>query len=387
MRFIVKTLAALFILAMGVIAAGRTAAIYYTDIDPSKALEIYPDFAPALAAIAQQQYLANNNQVDKNIVAFAKRRMRAEPLSSTPLVYYAGYLRQNARVKEATAALELALQRNQQNALAQLLMTDLLLETGDLEGAIKHLSALILLTPQNTNDYVSVIAELAQVKKNRKHIIALLDSDIPWKGPLLRALNTKIADMRFLMELNRRRTADQTGFLKRLAQSENLDAALIAWLDYVDSQTAISWPYNRDFDTANEAPPPFNWRFGQNRVELVENEGLSASFLGRGSRQLAEQTMALNVGSYVFSAEMSGELQPGGGFFTWSLHCLPGNTEIARLDVKLLTNINSPQKVLFAVPSGDCRFQHLQLRGQPGEYPRRARAVTRSVLIVPELGG
>lgn len=387
MRFIVKTLSALLFLALGVVAAGRTAALYYTENDPGKALSIYPDFSPALAKLALDRYVANTNQADKNVVAYAKRGLRAEPLSTSPLVYYAAYLRQNARVKEATAALELALQRNQKNALAHLLLTDLKLEAGDVESAIEHLSALIMLTPENTTDYVGVIADIARVKQNRKYIVALLDSDISWKGPLLQTLNTKIADMRFLMELNRRRTADQKGFLNRLVKSENLDAALIAWLDYVDDQTAVSWPYNRLFDTNDDAPPPFNWRFDSNRVEVIDGEGLSASFLGRGGRQLAEQTMALNPGSYEFSADMMGELQPGGGYFSWSVSCLPGNSEIARLDVKQLNNISSAQKISFSVPDQRCRFQRLQFRGQPGEYPRRARSVTGSVAISPELGG
>jgi len=168
-----------------------------------------------------------------------------------------------------------------------------------------------------------------------------------------------------------------------LVGSGDFQRAYLAWINFLpeNALSGIAFVYDGDF-AGLPGPPPFNWRLfseGSGNAEMVrksnlpQGTALEANYFSEQPATLAEQTIVLEPGSYVFSysvtASRDGDI---GGGLGWSLRCLDKQSrELLRSG--LLPTQPTRVDVRFVVPAG-CVAQKLSLVGTSGDVPATIRA-------------
>jgi len=281
--------------------------------------------------------------------------------------------------------------RNPRNVLARLWLVNRALEARDIDRAMDMVSGLFALAPENNAAYVETLVSVAALPGGFAGIEQRLgpQGEAPsWAGAVVSRLNAVSPDLDQLIALNRITPSTQQAFITRMIAERGVEAGFRAWQAFVPTgaEAAFSWPYDGAFE-GRQGPPPFNWQPYGDLVEFARSGGLNVSYLGRGQPVIIEQLMLLAPGAYTFTAMLSGESNAAGGGLGWVITCSASAKEIGRVLIRELSSSSSRESFGFVVPDSDCPAQRLVLRGEPGEFPTRARAEIASVAITPTSDG
>lgn len=305
------------------------------------------------------------------------------PASNRPLIYAAYRAARAQDPPKAASLAEAVLARDPRNVLAHALVADSALQTGDLATALFHLERLIVLSPEQSEAFADTLAGLAGTKQGLDLLDQRLAERPAWGPGVLARLNASSADFGTLLRLNQHTPETQSAFVERVLRERGPQQALIAWLSFLpaDEAKSLAWPYDPTFQSL-PAPTPFNWARDRELVTFETGGGLFATYFGRGASTLAWQVMVLKPGAYRLETMASAEGEDAGGQISWVLSCYPNGPELARLPLPG----NQPQAKLLAtegvVPAKrECSAQVLALKGEPGEFPIRARAHIASITI------
>ena len=142
---------------------------------------------------------------------------------------------------------------------------------------------------------------------------------------------------------------------------------------------------NGDFSRSSaEQIAPFVWSLGRGAgltVEVVEDDrgsgenlALRMEYDGYGSVPIAQQILALDPGTYEFSAKHRVEVDAGRASLWWRLHCIEDQKQLldqrATGERAVAGGPWTTGRAEFTVPQDGCRIQRLSLRPRPSD--RRA---------------
>ena len=357
------------------------------------------DSAAVLSATGYSQALlhqlersrAGEPSAIKDPAAAAAEMIRRAPLSEAPLALRGISAITAGDVPTADRAFSAAFSRNPRNVPARLWLANRAIETGEVDRAIELVSRLFAIVPEQGNAYTDAMAYMANLPGGVEGIQKQLGSgDAPpsWASTVVARINALAPDLDQLVSLNRITPSTQASFISRVISERGVAAGFLAWLNFAPqvSGETFQWPYDGTFE-GKAGPPPFNWRSGGDLVEFAEGGGLNVSYLGRGQPVLLEQTMLLAPGKYTLASAISGDASAGGGGLGWAIVCDGVPRELGRVVMRELSPRAARITFDFEVPQTECSAQRLILRGEPGEFPTRARAEIASVGIVSAASG
>lgn len=313
------------------------------------------------------------------------------PLLDAPLALRGLGAAQAGELSSADRAFEAAFTRNPRNVPARLWLGHRALEDGRIDDAIDIISGLFAVSPDQRASYVEALAALARlpggVASLEKRIVTQ-DKAPNWAGAVVTRVNALAPDLEELISLNRITPATQQSFITRMIAERGVEEGYLAWRSLVPgvADEALAWPYDNAFKGL-AGPPPFNWRTFSDLVEFARGGGLNVTYLGRDRPVFLEQLMLLAPGAYTFTVRLSGDAQADGGGLAWAIACREPVKELGHVILRELAPSSSTAGFEFVVPAEACASQRLFLRGEPGEFPTRARAEIASVAITPAKGG
>jgi hypothetical protein len=177
---------------------------------------------------------------------------------------------------------------------------------------------------------------------------------------------------------------EQAALVNMLITNRDYQRAYLAWINFLPESalSGIAFVYDGNF-AGLPGPPPFNWQLfadGAGNAELArksslpQSTALDANYFSEQPSTMAQQTIVLEPGSYIFSYSVTGSHDDDtGGSLGWTLRCLdkPG-TELLRSG--LLPSTPTRVDVRFTVPTAGCAAQQLSLVGTSGDVPATYRA-------------
>lgn len=139
--------------------------------------------------------------------------------------------------------------------------------------------------------------------------------------------------------------------------------------------------YNPQFRKSS-APPPFNWQFSSGASGVAEpsgSGGLDVIYYGRDEVALASQLLRLAPGRYRLAMRVEGPSRATG--LAWAISCVGGNGALLHLPIGTVGK--GAVAGAFAVPSGGCPAQALELRGRPGDSSEPAQLTIFDLKLEP----
>lgn len=373
---------AVLLAAFTLVAGLKGAADGLAPAEPGRALDVFPGHAGAHGEIsgrlAADDFSANRAAVLGHSAAVLKRA----PLAAEPLIYRALAEAEDGNVDGARRLARQAIDRNVRTRAAYLFLLEGALREGRVDETLETLDTLFTLDRANRNSYYELLVALAQEETARPALMAALSREPDWAGGLAGRVLRALGPSHFVYDIVRQTGEAQGAFVQALARAGRHDEAFLAWLIFLsDAGGALSgWPHDGRFEGLS-GTPPFNWQLDRRLAEFEAGGGLYAVYFGTHRPVIARQTMALNApGRYRLDVGMSGELSDSGGSLAWQIQCVPSTVLVADLRIDRLAATPTRYEAEFDVPAG-CSFQDIQLRGVPGEFPRRVRAQIQSVEI------
>ena len=370
------------VLAGGLCAVQLTAAVF-GDAAPSLAARLYPGGGASETALLAQKLDGLTPANAREAVAASRQLLTRAPLAEAPLAVAGQAFSVLHEKPAAVAAFTELLARSPRNPLARAWATDLALEGGRYEAAIRHSGVLMTLAPATQGAVIDLLVGLSRNNQSHGALRDAIERQPFWASAFAGKLIASSPDAFFTYEIVQLVPATQPAYLARLTEAGRFEEALIAWIGFLPKEDQnFSWPYDGAFQQKS-GPAPFNWSIDANATEFNKGGGLYASFRGRGGGVLASQMIPLGAGAYRLEAVMDGELRPRGGIFRWSISCLPSGTRIVELSITDLQE-GRPKKFAapFTRPAADCAVQLLAFEGVAGELPLWAKAQIRNVAII-----
>lgn len=317
--------------------------------------------------------------------------LRRAPLLDTPLSLRGLKAFEAGRQEEADRAFGAAFARNPRSVPGRVWLINRALQAGDVDRAVGLVSGLFAIKPDDAEVYTDALASIASLPGGLSSLTRRLSAapaPPSWAGAVVTRINALTPDPDRLIGLNRITPQTQDAFIARILEQRGVRAAFEVWRSFTPEagEGDVAWPYDGRF-TRRPGPAPFNWQSRSDLIEFTPGGGLSVSYLGRGRPVLLEQLMMLGPGDYTLSTTLSGEASAQGGGLSWSIACSPSDLELGRLALRELSRSTSRRTLTFTVSGDQCVAQRLVLRGEPGEFPTRARAEIASVQIAPQAPG
>lgn len=341
---------------------------------------------PYIAEASQLMAGEPRTESPEKLVALAQDILRRAPLSAAPFILASDARAAEGDPDEARDLALVALQRDPRNARLQVQLANDAALRGNLAEALNHLSVLMRIDVRNGGAYLGSMARIAGAS-NGPGLIERELADTPrWGARLVNLLTPHHPDLAFLSRLVRIFPEERDGYVSRLVRERGARAAHAEWAGMLaasDQSTAADTPFNPTFDPELAASPPFNWRVSKASAELNKNEGLYASYEGRGKVVLVEQLMILPAGTYRLSVEASVSSRPRGGSLAWTLRCSAGPSDLIHLTLNDTSYGLTNFQAAFEVPLAGCDNQYLRLVGEPAEFTTGATAEIGKILVTP----
>lgn len=314
--------------------------------------------------------------------SLAQRLLTAAPAAGAPFLVIARA--DAARTKPAAL---MALQRNRRYPLAYGLLHETAVSEGDATTQLWAIERLLDLEALEPEAVTAIIAQLASTPDGMTAVEARLNAGVIWGGNVLHRLISTAPQPGRFMALARQYPQIQESIVMRLFQAGTPKQAFLAWMDTFPPGAPIdvTWPYDGDF-TGKPGVPPFNWRFAQEGLERHSGGGVFVTFFGREPTDFATQVMMLQPGQYRLQVKVDGETARNGGALSWSIVCHPGGQVLSKLPLLDLSMQTKTIETRFERPAQNCDAQILRLRGEPGDFPTRARALTHAVAVLVDDG-
>jgi hypothetical protein len=328
---------------------------------------------------------------DRASVDSLRRASLDAPLAPDP--YYAEAVVRIRRGDRAGAIplLEQARRREPRWAAPRLMLAQQYLLTGKADGAVAEIAGLTRLGTGIGEQLLDALIPLSKDPTTRPAVIAALRQDTQLRQAFINHAAHKGGDAALLFKSlvsastgGGSGSEDQAAVVTMLADSGDYQRAYLAWINFLPEKalSGIAFVYDGDF-AGLPGPWPFNWRLladGSGNAELTrksslpQGTALEANYFSEQPSTLAEQTIVLEPGSYVFSYSVTASREGDiGGGLGWSLRCIDKQgRELLRSG--LLPTRPTRVDVRFAVPTIACAAQKLTLVGTSGDVPATIRA-------------
>jgi hypothetical protein len=313
-----------------------------------------------------------------------------DPLAPDPF-YAAAVVR--IRRGDRTGAiplLEQARRREPRWLAPRLLLAQQYLLAGKANGAVGEIAGLTRLSTSVGGQLLDALVPLSRDPAMRPAVLAALRRDPLLRQSFIAHVTRQGGDASLLFKSVvsapdvGSASDDQAAVVNMLAGSGDFQRAYLAWINFLPEKalSGIAFIYDGSF-AGLPGPPPFNWRLftdGSGNAELIrksslpQGTALEVNYFSEQPATLAEQTIVLEPGSYVFSYSVTGSRDGDiGGGLGWSLRCLDKQgAELLRSG--LLPGRPTRVDVRFAVPASGCAAQKLSLAGTSGDVPATIRA-------------
>ena len=267
--------------------------------------------------------------------------------------------------------------RDPRNAVVRLQLVGEYFVAGRPDLAISEADIAMRLQP----GYVAQLAPLLPAMASTPAALAALRAAVRrgprWSGVLLqnKALyNTSPALLFAIIDETRTDNPDeaqtlrQSAYLRRLLAGGQVDAAFLAFANFLPKGTnpAARLVYDGDF-AGRPGPPPFNWTLVEGQVDsaTIGDGGLTLQFFSDRRSTMASEIVQLTPGRYrltTVAAAPNGDAAADAA--RWVVRCGPGatsDTTLATLPLGALTSDPAQVTLDFVVPAGACAAQTLSL--------------------------
>jgi hypothetical protein len=355
-------------------------------------LPIHPLWPLSGATVIEQSDIRTLNALkgDPATVGRLRRALLDAPLAPDP--FYAAAVVRVRRGDRAGAIplLEQARRREPRWVAPRLLLAQQYLLTGHAAVAVGEIAGLTRLGTSVGDQLLDALVPLSKDPTTRPAVIASLRRDPSLRQSFIAHVVRHGGDASLLFKSlvstpdARSASDDQAAVVNMLAGSGDFQRAYLAWINFLPEKalSGIAFVYDGDF-AGLPGPPPFNWKLyadGSGDAELTrksrlpQGTALEANYFSEQPATLAEQTIVLEPGSYVFSYSVTGSRDGDlGGTLGWSLRCLDKQAR-ELLRSSLLPSRPTRVDVRFVVPAADCAAQKLALVGTSGDVAATIRA-------------
>ncbi len=370
---------------------------------PAWILQINPSNPAALAAAAEQQFLAAEGDrvaeaqkaepasgseraafFEARLAAIrglAERALAADPLNTRMLAILGALADEQGDKSKARALMKLAIKLSHQETLAQLWLLNDAWQRRSFDEAASIGDAVLRTRPNAASLVVPVLARMAEDAEGEASVRRLLATAPPWRLSFFSEIIDKAIDpltpMRLLLDLKPTpkpaTSTEYAPFLRSLIARKRYETAYYTWLQSLSDEqlTSIRLVFNGGFEH-QPSGAPFDWSISQGAgvtIEFVEGPDVFGTKalrvdLGRGRIDFGgvEQTLSLAPGRYRLSLKLRGNLAGRRGL-RWQVICRDSSAEPLAETPMFLGVARAWQEVSaqFEVPTSACVAQKIVL--------------------------
>lgn|GEM_PF-2052102 len=332
-----------------------------------------PLLRPLLMAAADPR-----TRVPAHSLALARQGAIDAPLAVEPFYIRARADEQAGRTDSAIRLLEEARRRRPNHLLVHLQLAAYYQLAGRSEDLLRALDFVLRRSDEAKRTILPELARQLRTPMGRRTMAPILAGNPGWRREFFAVARTqpiRADEARDLLERVRRlrRGGDDSLelglYVQALVNDGEYRRARELWLEMLPPQArpAHAVLFDPGFSGAR-AEPPFIWAFRDTEAgRAVPARGyLDIAYFGGANVILAEQILALAPGSYRIGMRAKSESGISSGEIYWSIACLPGEREIARVPFAGLTADYRPLSARFSVPA-NCPGQRLRLNALPGD--------------------
>lgn len=377
-------------LAAGVaVAALALVANFGRTLEKSSVSAAYPElaeFGPGKIGQLRAIQLDQSGAVPAGTAELGRAALAKAPLAFEPfLAVAASGFRDKAAIGTAADArlLTEALRRNQRSKEARYFLMRHALGTGDLSGAVSHISVLSRLTNGVTQQLMPGLGVAIRSEKQVDEAVAALAPHPELLEPFLKGFVARpkpaALSIRLVQKLPRRSFADplvRQQAIRLLISAQAFSEARALWGTGAGGSGLLHSP---DFSDT-KAPPPFNWDLRADATGAAERDpagGLAIDYFGRSPGPLVSQLLTLDPGTYKARLDYR---TTGGTPGALGLQMTCAGKDLRVFDQPLIGAAGSSQALMvtFTVPQG-CPGQQLTIAGRMQESRDSQQAVVRKL--------
>lgn len=359
-------------------AAYRIVALHQADRwateDPERSLGWIDRHPQALLTLAERQAASGDHTA---AAATARRLLAVEPLQGRAFGILAAAAVAAGDEARALELYRITARRSPRDLPARAWLAQHALASGDFDGAVAQLDAMLRLAPRQRATLLPIVAQLAADEGFAAALAERLESRPSWRAALLRALEraTPPAGEGLVLSALRR-----GGGLTDEEWSDWIDALMARgawgeaygrWAGTVELEDGrLPLVYNGGFERPVSGRG-FDWRVKRVPgvtlafVKAEGAQGLAAHASFRGRRVAAvnlEQPLLLPPGAFTFRARVRTDRLRSELGLEWTITCLGQSTQLATSPRIGGTGGWREIAVNFDIPVTDCDGQWLRLR-------------------------
>ncbi|MGH6740525.1 MAG: tetratricopeptide repeat protein, partial [Bradyrhizobium sp.] len=320
-----------------------------------------------------------------------------DPLASEP--FYANALLRVRRGNHVAAIrmLEETRRREPRWVSPRLLLAQQYVVAGRVRQAVDEIAGLVQLGTGVTPQLIEALIPLSNDPSTRGAVLSALRRNPRLRQAFVAYVGAKGGDAGFLFNSlvaapNKASLSDeQAAVVSMLVASGDYQRAYLAWINFLPASalSGIAFVYDGNF-AGLPGPQPFNWKLSNSgsasaeltrKSSLPQGTALEASYFTEQPDTLAEQTLVLEPGSYVFSYSAVGSRDGDmGGALGWSIRCL-GKAGTELLQSFLLPAQPRRLAARFIIPASDCPAQKISLVGTSGDVPATIHAEYSGLMV------
>jgi tetratricopeptide (TPR) repeat protein len=358
----------------------RTAAVA---LNPAAAAALPPRDLTSLVRLNLQGIVDPRVRMRPEVVAASRDVAAAAPLAFEPFVVEARVQEQSGRLGRAIALLEEAARRRPNLLLIHAQLAAYYQAAGRSRELLAEIDFILRKSPEARRVVFPELAKLLRDRNGLRLLGEMLAINPRWRREFVTHLEQNPPRPQQALELiaairrvdPRANVApERRVYVHALIGAGDFRAARAAWIETLPP--AARQDHGLLVDGAFRGArigPPFGWRFhdtANGRSGPAAGSGetyLDISYFGGANVTLAEQTLALAPGRYRLSARARTSSSITSGEIFWSLRCLPGDSEAARLPLSGLTGEYRMLTANFTVAGAGCSGQRLSLEARPGD--------------------
>lgn len=351
-------------------------------ISPGAAVTLPPaDYAPVLRGISRI-LIDPRVPLRSEYVAIAERTAIASPLAFEPFLIFARQAADRRDWQRATRLAEEARRRRPNFMATRILLMDYYARSGRPAEAVAEMDYVLRYNEPARQAVFPELVKLLRLPEARRALAPVLARNPPWRGEFLISAESHGVDPAHAKDIYERVASAQPQqgaalerrlYLQSLVRTGQAPLARTIWLAALpaDQRGHNAYVFDGSF-TGARAPQPFMWVLHDNdvgRAEInadVRPSHLSTTYFGGRPALLAEQILALVPGTYALSFSAKSDSGVSSGELFWSLTCLSGTRELARIPIRTPSQTYRGYRAAVTVPAG-CAGQRLQLRAEPGD--------------------
>lgn len=355
-------------------------------LSPPLALALPPTDSSPLMRLLILTAADPRTRVPAQTAAIAREAAIDAPLGFEPFFVQARVDEQAGRLDSAIRLMEEARRRRPNNLLIHLQLAAYYQTAGRSEELLAALDFILRRSEEAKRAILPELARQLRTPPGRRTMAPILAGNPGWMRDFYAVARTQpIAADAARDYLERVRRLRRSGgdrlerglYVQALVNDGDYRRAREMWLEMQrpEARQANALLFDPTFSGAR-AEPPFIWTFADADVGRASPARgyLDIAYFGGSSIALAEQIVALPPGGYRLAMRAKSESGITSGEIGWTIVCLPGEREIARLPLAGLNAEFRPLAATFSVPASGCSGQRLRLTANPGDIAATVEA-------------